>query len=41
MAVKVLKGEAKSGDMAVQFPKEVNLSENKEAAANEGIELER
>ncbi|WP_047153431.1 ABC transporter substrate-binding protein [Aneurinibacillus tyrosinisolvens] len=39
MAVKVLKGEAKPGDLPVQFPKELNLGVNKEAAANEGIDL--
>ena len=32
MAVKILKGEAKPGDLAVQFPKELHLAVNKEAA---------
>ncbi|WP_134698527.1 ABC transporter substrate-binding protein [Ammoniphilus sp. YIM 78166] len=41
MAVKVLKGEAKTGDLAVQFPAEISLAVNKEAAANEGIDLEK
>lgn len=41
MAVKVLKGEAKPGDIPVGFPKELNLGVNKEAAANEGIDLEK
>lgn len=40
MAVKVLKGEAKAGDLSVQFPSELNLAINKEAAKNEGIDLE-
>lgn len=39
MAVKVLKGEAKPGDMPVEYPKELKLVVNKEAAANEGIDL--
>ncbi|AMA71882.1 MULTISPECIES: ABC transporter substrate-binding protein [Aneurinibacillus] len=41
MAVKVLKGEAKAGDLPVGFPKELKLGINKEAAANEGIDLEK
>ncbi|MFY0544328.1 ABC transporter substrate-binding protein [Brevibacillus sp. H7] len=41
MAVKVLKGEAKAGDMPVQFPKELRLAVNKEAAKNQGIDLEK
>ncbi|MBN6186800.1 ABC transporter substrate-binding protein [Aneurinibacillus sp. BA2021] len=41
MAVKVLKGEAKAGDLAVGFPKDLKLGVNKEAAANEGIDLEK
>jgi putative ABC transport system substrate-binding protein len=41
MAVKVLKGEAKVGDLAVQYPEEINLAVNKEAAANQGIDLEK
>ncbi|HJV45243.1 MAG TPA: ABC transporter substrate-binding protein, partial [Bacillota bacterium] len=32
MAVKILKGEAKAGDIPVQFPKEIHLAINKEAA---------
>ncbi|WCN38264.1 ABC transporter substrate-binding protein [Aneurinibacillus uraniidurans] len=39
MAIKVLKGEAKPGDMPVEYPKELKLVVNKEAAANEGIDL--
>jgi putative ABC transport system substrate-binding protein len=41
MAVKVLKGEAKAGDLPVGFPKQLNLAINKEAAANEGIDIEK
>jgi putative tryptophan/tyrosine transport system substrate-binding protein len=41
MAVKILKGEAKAGDIPVQFPKEMNLAVNKEAAKKEGIDLEK
>lgn len=41
LAVKVLKGEAKAGDIPVQFPKELRLAVNKEAAANQGIDLEK
>ncbi len=41
LAVKVLKGEAKAGDMPVQFPEELRLAVNKEAAANQGIDLEK
>lgn len=41
MAVKVLKGEAKVGDIPVLYPQEINLAVNKEAAANEGLELEK
>ncbi|MEW9671064.1 ABC transporter substrate-binding protein [Ammoniphilus sp. 3BR4] len=41
MVVKVLKGEAKPGDLAVQFPDEIHLAVNKEAAANQGIDLEK
>jgi len=41
MAVKVLKGEAKVGDIPVQFPKELKLAVNKKAAENEGIDLEK
>ncbi|WP_235827919.1 ABC transporter substrate-binding protein [Brevibacillus migulae] len=41
MAVKVLKGEAKPGDLPVQFPKELKMAVNKEAAANQGIDLNK
>lgn len=41
MAVKILKGEAKPGDMSVQFPKELRLGVNREAAAKQGIDLEK
>lgn len=41
MAVKVLKGESKVGDIPVLYPQEINLAVNKEAAANEGIDLEK
>ncbi|GED14323.1 ABC transporter substrate-binding protein [Aneurinibacillus migulanus] len=41
MAVKVLNGETKVGDLPVGFPKELHLGVNKEAAANEGIDFEK
>jgi len=41
LAVKVLKGEAKPGDLPVQFPKELKMAINKEAAAKQGIDLEK
>jgi putative ABC transport system substrate-binding protein len=41
MAIKVLKGEAKAGDLPVGFPKDLTLGVNKEAAKNEGIDLEK
>lgn len=41
MAIKILKGEAKPGDLPVQFPKELRMAVNREAAAKQGIDLEK